>query len=144
MQRLPLPILIFSILAVVNGASSVVLGAATLLGSRMLYTPAGYGPNRIAFAEIFGPLAPFAGYIFLALGIVFVSVGLGLFRLKNWSRLIVMWAMGVIAVLTVGAVVWGVYHLEYGVIISGLIKIAIEGAVCFYFCSPPVRKVFGR
>lgn len=67
-MKKPLPVTVISVLAVVNGGVTCLLGLLTLLGSRVLFTPAGYGPNRIAIAQVFGPFSGQAGWIVLGLG----------------------------------------------------------------------------
>lgn len=63
-----------------------VLGVMTLLGSKILFTPGGYGPNRIAVSKLFGPFADQTGWMMLVLGVGFVLVGYGLFTLLEWAR----------------------------------------------------------
>ncbi len=50
----PVPIIVLSVLAMLNGGVTSVLGVLTLLGSKLLFTPSGYGPNRIAISQVFG------------------------------------------------------------------------------------------
>jgi hypothetical protein len=138
----PVPIIIFSVLAMMNGLAAFVLGVITLLGSKLLFTADGYGPNRIAISELFGVFAPQTGWIMLAFGLVFISVGYGLFTFKNLARLAVFYAFALLAAATVIAVSWGIYQGEWGVVIGGILKIAVEIAVCVYLSTSKVRKAF--
>ncbi|HEY0081004.1 MAG TPA: hypothetical protein VGB73_20535 [Pyrinomonadaceae bacterium] len=143
-MKKPAPIVVFSILAMLNGGVTFALGVMTLLGSRILFKPSGYGPNRIAISQLFGPFADQTGWIVLALGIVFVLVGYGLFTLREWARLTVFWVFALVAGATLVAVVWGVYHGEVGVVLSGLLKGAIDAALCLYLMSRGVRNAFSH
>jgi hypothetical protein len=138
----PVPIILFSILAMMNGLAAFVLGVITLLGSKLLFTADGYGPNRIAISDLFGVFAPQTGWIMFAIGLVFISVGYGLFTFKNLARLAVFYAFALLATATVIAVSWGIYQGEWGVVVGGILKIAVEIAVCVYLSTSKVRKAF--
>ena len=138
----PIPIIVLSFLAMLNGSVIFVLGILTLLGSKMLFTLSGYGPNRIAISQVFGPFADQTGWIFLVLGVLFVLFGYGLFTLQEWARLTVFGVFAVVAGATFIAVVWGLYHGEWGVVVSGLLKITVEGALCWYLNTRSVRSAF--
>ena len=138
----PLPIIIFSILAMINGLAAFVLGVITLFGSKLLFTADGIGPNRIAISDLFGPFAPQTGWIVLAIGLLFVVVGYGLFTFRKLARLAVFYAFALLAGATVIAVGWGVYQGEWGVVVGGILKIAVEVAVCLYLNSSAVKKAF--
>lgn len=138
----PVPIIVLSVLAMLNGSVTFVLGILTLLGSKMLFTPSGYGPNRIAISQIFGPFANQTGWILLVLGVLFALVSYGLFTLQEWARLSVFWVFAVVAGATFLAVVWGIYHGEWGVVVSGLLKITVEAALCLYLNARSVRSAF--
>lgn len=125
-----------------NGGATFVLGVMTLLGSKMLFTPSGYGPNRIAVSQLFGPFANQTGWIFLVLGVLFVVVGYRLFTLEEWARLTVFWVFAIVAGVTFVAVAWGIYQGQSGVVVSGLLKIAVEVALCWYLTTPNVRRAF--
>lgn len=138
----PIPIIVLSVLAMLNGGVAFVLGVMTLLGSRVLFTPGGYGPNRIAVSQLFGPFAAQTGLIVLVLGVLFVLGGYGLFTLQGWARLTVFWVFAILAALTLVAVGWGVFHGQLGVVVGGLLKIAVESALCWYVSTPGVKAAF--
>lgn len=138
----PIPIIVFAVMAMLNGGVTLVLGIMTLLGSKLLFTPGGYGPNRVAISQLFGSFADQTGWILVVLGVLFVLVGYGLFTLREWARLTMFWVFAVIAVLTLVAVGWGVLHGQSGVVVSGLLKIAVESALCWYLITPGVRNAF--
>lgn len=125
-----------------NGGMAFVLGVMSLLGSKLLFTPGGYGPNRIAISQLFGPFANQTGWIVIVVGIGFVLVGYGLFTLQEWARLTVFRVFAVVAGLTFLVVGWGIYRGEFGVVASGLLKIAFEVSLCWYVATPGVRRAF--
>jgi hypothetical protein len=138
----PIPIIVLSVMGVMNGVGAIALGAMTLLGSDAVFTPSGYGPNRIAIAQLFGPFANQAGWILLGAGALIASVSYGLFTLREWARLTLFWVLAVSAALTVVAVAWGIYEGHLGVGAAGLLKIAVESALCWYLNTSNVKHVF--
>ena len=138
----PVPIIVLSVMAMLNGGVAFVLGTMTLLGNRMLFTPGGYGPNRIAISQLFGPFAGQTGWIVLVLGALFVLGGYGLFTLQEWARLTLFWVFAILAGATLMAVGWGIYRGQLGVVVGGLLKIAVEVALCLYLAAPSVRSAF--
>lgn len=140
----PVPLIILSILALLNGVAAFVLGIITLLGNQFVFTPGGYGPNRIAISQLFGPLADQTGWILFVIGVLFILVGYGLFTLQEWARLSVFWAFALLAGATMIAVGWAVIHAQFGVVIGGLIKITVEVALCWYLTTANVRSAFAN
>jgi hypothetical protein len=138
----PVPIIILSALAILNGIAAFALGILTLLGSKFVFTPSGYGPDRIAISELFGPLADQTGWILFAVGVLFLLAGYGLFTFREWARLTVFWGFAVLAGLTLVAVGWGVLHAQWGVVTGGLLKTSVEAALCWYLTTAKVRTAF--
>jgi hypothetical protein len=141
-MKKPILIIVLSVIGMMNGVGTIALGAMTLLGSEAVFTPSGYGPNRIAIAQLFGPFANHAGWILLGAGVLIASVSYGLFILREWARLTLFWVLAVIAALTVVAVAWGIYEGHLGVGVAGLLKIAVESALCWYLNKSSVKFVF--
>ena len=140
----PIPVIILSVLAILNGVAAFVLGTMTLLGNTFVFTPDGIGPNRIAISELFGPLAAQTGWILLLIGMLFMVIGYGLLTFREWARFTLFWGFAVLAGLTVIAVGWAVFHSELGVVIGGLFKVAVEVALCWYLTARNVRSAFSR
>ena len=125
-----------------NGLGVIALGAMTLLGSEAVFTPGGYGPNRTAIAQLFGPFANQAGWILLGAGALFASISYGMFTLREWARLTLFWGLAMSATFTVVAVAWGIYEGHWDVAAAGLLKMAVESALCWYLNSSSVKRVF--
>lgn len=138
----PAPIIILSVLAMLNAVAAFGLGLMTLLRNKFVFTPGGYGPNRIAISQLFGPLADQTGWILFVIGALFILAGCGLFTCQEWARLFVFWAFAVLAGATLIAVGWGFVHSQMGVVMGGLTKIAVEVALCWYLTTANVRSAF--
>jgi hypothetical protein len=143
-MKKPVPIVILSALAMLNGVVAFALGVMTLRGGRILFTPGGYGDDRIAISQLFGSLAHQSGWIVLVIGGLFILIGYGLFTLRQWARLIVFWVFAVVAAVTLMVVVRSVCLRQIGVVLSGLLKIAFEVALCRYLTTPKVRSAFSN
>ncbi len=117
------------------------LGVWNLMGSNFLFTPSGYGPDRVAIATLLGPLAPHAGWVFLCLGVIVGLIGFGLFALTAWARFIMLATLVIVSILTVVEIGSGFKHSYWGVVIVGLLKLALYGVVIWYF-SPLLSKGF--
>jgi hypothetical protein len=138
----PSPLVVLSVMAMLNGSVAFALGVMTLLGSRVLFIASGYGPNRIAIAQLLGPFAEQAGWVLLLLGVLFVLCGYGLFTLQEWARVTVLVVFAVLAVLTLIAVGWGVIRGQGGVVVGGILKIIVESALCWYLSKSSVKSSF--
>ncbi|MGH9751298.1 MAG: hypothetical protein ACREA2_00810 [Blastocatellia bacterium] len=141
-MKKPIPIIILSAIGAMNGAGAIALGAMALLGAKVVFTPSGYGPNRIAIAQWSGPFANQSGWFLIGIGFLILSVSYGLFTLQEWMRLTVFWVLAVSATLTVVAIGWGIYESHWGVVTAGLLKVAVESALCWYLNSSRVRRAF--
>ena len=138
----PAPVVILSFLALLNGAAALALGVVTLFGNKFVFIRSGYGPDRIAISELFGPFAGYTGWILFVIGLLFMLAGYGLFTLQKWARLAVVGAFGILAAATLLAVSWGAITGEWGVVIGGLFKIAVEIALCWYLMTSNIRRAF--
>lgn len=130
--------------AMLNGILMFAVGVWTLMGSKLLFTPSGYGPDRIAIASLLGPLASHAGWFFLGLAVVVGLIGLGLFALKAWARFILLAILVAISILTVVEIGLGVTRGYWGVVALGLLKLAIYGSLIWYFNLDSVKRRFSR
>ena len=143
MQR-PLGITLLATGSMLNGILMLAVGVWTLMGSNFLFTPSGYGPNRIAIATLLGPFAPYAGWSFLCLGVMVGLIGLGLFALKAWARFILLAVLVVVSVLTVVEIWSGLKHSYWGLVLVGILKLAIYALVLWYLNKEPIRRKFSN
>jgi len=143
-MKKPIPIIVLSAMGALNGVGSIAFGVITLLGSDVAFTSGGYGPNRIAIAQLFGPFANYTGWILLGVGVAIASISYGLFALQERARLILFWALAALATLTVIPIGWGVYGAHLDVVAAGILKIAVESAFCWYLNTPIVKRVFAK
>lgn len=137
----PLPITVLAVLAVFNGLSFMLLAALASMGSGVVWTPQGVGPNRVALADLFGALRGYTAWLLACLGALAVVLGIGLFRLRPWARWAVVVVMAVPAFATMVAIIWAVRQREWAVVAAGLVKVTVEVGLCYYLLYP-ARAVF--
>jgi hypothetical protein len=141
MER-PLGLTLLAIGSMLNGILMLAVGVWTLMGSNFLFTPSGYGPNRIAIATLLGPFASYAGWVCLGLGVIVGLIGLGLFALKAWARFILLAVLVVVSVFTVVEIGSGLTRSYWGVVFVGLLKLVIYAVVLWYLNRDGVRRKF--
>jgi hypothetical protein len=129
-------------MAMLNGLFVFALGMLTLLGNNFVFTPSGYGPDRVAIASLLGPFAPRAGWVLLSLGLIVVLVGYGLFALKSWARYFLLAVLIIVALATVVEIVLGFNRSYWGVVIGGAVKLAFYAVLIWYFNSGSVKRAF--
>jgi hypothetical protein len=56
----------------------------------------------------------------------------------------VLWVFALVAGATLLAIGWGVYNGEFGVVVTGILKVAVEVALCLYLIAPSVRGAFSH
>lgn len=127
-----------------NGVLVLALGVLTLMGNNFVFTPSGYGPDRVAIATLLGPLAPHTGWVLLCLGLTVVLIGYGLFALKSWARYILLAVLVIVALATVAEMVIGFNRSYWGVVISGALKLVLYAVLIWYFNLGSVKREFSR
>jgi hypothetical protein len=71
-------------------------------------------------------------------------IGLGLFALKAWARFILLAVLVVVSLLTVVEIGLGLKHSYWGVVLVGLLKLAIYAVVFWYLNIDAVRRKFSN
>jgi len=133
---------VLGIVALVNCVGTLALCVMMALRSDLLYVRTGYGPNRLAIADVFGPHAGYAALVLLCIGVLIGWVGYGLLTLRPWARRTLFVTLVSIALMTVVAMGWGVHYAEWGVVASGVPKIGLYLGLCWYLRRPTVSLAF--
>jgi hypothetical protein len=71
-----------------------------------------------------------------------VLFGYGLFRLKPWARYFLLAMLVVVSLGTVVQVVLGFNRSYWGVVISGMLKLAFYAVLFWYLSSTSVKRQF--
>ncbi len=135
-----------TILAVLNFFGAGLLGLAALFffvgGAALsqMSTGAAGGPGSPAFLAGMGA---FVGVILLGCAALWVTVGVGLWKLLNWGRVlyIVLMCLGVLGA-TYG-LLGALAHFQAGAMIGRALSVALNVWILWYLFRPHVKQAFG-
>ncbi|MGH9775930.1 MAG: hypothetical protein ACRD50_13395 [Candidatus Acidiferrales bacterium] len=138
MQR-PTGVTILAVLAFLGAACTLLVGFAMLVGgaafSRMLSASPG--------AAMLAGMGAALGVVCLLFAVLYLAIGVGLWKLKNWARVLtlVLTAIGLVfAVLGLFPVVM---HFNIFALIWQLFICAIYVIIIMYLLKPHVKQAFG-
>ena len=141
MQQRPTGVTIIAVLAFL-GAALLVLGALfSLLGGMLVSTMAASRMGALA-----GVGAAVIAVFLLIAAVVDIVVGVGLWKLKNWARIITIVLTGIGLLGSVLSIIspFGQIHVFFFVfLIRRLILAAIYAWILWYLFQPNVKQAFG-
>jgi hypothetical protein len=138
MER-PTGVTILAVLAFI-GAGLLVFAAlgAMLMGGVML-SRMGAGPIGV----LGGVGVAVAAVIFLVIAVLYVVVGVGLFKVQNWARILTIVLVGLGALAQALGVLGALIHLHPFLVIWRAIFVAIDVWIIVYLLKPNVKQAFG-
>lgn len=143
MQR-PTGVTILAVLVFLVTCLYIVAALVFFLGGAAL-SQLGGGPSgaTMDMGAMLAGLGAFAGVIMLALAVFSVAVGVGLWKLQNWGRIlaIVFIVLGLISALA--GVFSAVAEARFGPLLWGLIVVGIDVWILWYLFRPHVKQAFG-
>ena len=138
MER-PTGVTILAVLAFI-GAGLLVFAALGLLMmggvilSRMAATPIGMmGGVGVAFVSVF----------FLAIAVLYVVVGVGLWKLLNWARILTIVLVGLSTIIHILGVLGALVHFHPLLFVWRAIVLALFVWIIVYLLKPDVKQAFG-
>lgn len=136
-----------TILAILNfiGAGFCLLGGIGLmLGGGVVATMLNQqGANGAGGgAGIIAALGAFAGVCIIIVGGISMLVGFGLWKLKEWARIVSIILTAIGAVLNLPALLTSVTHFNLGSLIWTLFWLAIDVWIIMYLLKPHVKAAF--
>jgi len=143
MER-PTGVTILAVLDFLGAALFLLLGALFLLGFSLLggLVGQGGGGGDAGMAVLMG-LGAVAGVIFFVFALISFVVGIGLWTLKNWARIltIVFSILGVLSNLAGAAI--PLMTGEPVSAVSSVIGLGVNGLILWYMFQPHVKQAFG-
>jgi hypothetical protein len=143
MRARPLGVTIFAVLYFLSVATYTVLCVLSLTARSVIHTllerlsPAGNGP--VILLRLGGLLA----FYFLAMAVVTGLLGLGMWRLKNWARVITMILAGVSVVVVVVRMVGTLQQMQTAGVVLTLVRVGLCLLVLWYLgWSSSARAAF--
>jgi hypothetical protein len=141
MER-PTGVTILAVLEFLGAGLFALIGLLLLVGFGLLGGAAGQAGESGGMAFLMG-LGAVAGVLFLVLALIPLVVGIGLWKLKNWARILVI-VFSILGVLSnlAGAVV-PLMVGEPVSAVSSIIGLGVNGLILWYMFQPHVKEAFG-
>ncbi len=138
MQR-PTGVTVIALLHFLGAGLLVLCGLMMFAGGGFLATMAGSSAARTMLAG----MGVFLGILFLAFAALGLFIGIGLWKLKNWARVLTIVLNAISLVFAVLALFGALMHFSIGLFIGVLIRAAIALIIILYLLKPDVKKAFG-
>ncbi len=131
--ELPIGVKIISVLYYIAAVSSIILGISFLAGASIAREAL---TSQIPTLVLFGPGMLIFGAVFLVVGIISFLIGRGLWKGKNWARIVAIIIAGI-------GIVFAIIGIVQGNIIGTLFRLVLNGVIGGYLLlNKQVKKVF--
>ncbi len=144
MER-PTGVTVISVLNFIGAACYLLAALAMFLGGAMIAQMAGSASSGggSGMQALIAGLGAFLGVFLLVGAGLCLLVGIGLWKLANWARIlqIVLLALGL--VLGVFGLLGAVTNFHAGPVVWQLIVLAIQAWILIYLFKPHVKQAFG-
>jgi hypothetical protein len=142
MER-PAGVTFLSILAFIGAVILALGGLAMCLGGAILTRMSGMGVDRPRMAMFAGVGGTIIGLMLLGLAAVYVVVGMGLWKLENWGRILTI-VFAALGVLFYGMNMLGaMLHFHILLFFWRAIFLALSVWIIAYLLEPNVKRAFG-
>lgn len=138
----PVGVTILAILYFLGALGCILGGILSMVGGGLAATLGNQAGSQGAGAAILGALGAAAGVVILILGALYVLLGWGMWKLKNWARIITI----ILMALGVAGALFGVVGLLAHFSVFGLVLtvfwLAIYSLIIWYLVKPDVKAAF--
>jgi uncharacterized membrane protein (DUF2068 family) len=93
-------------------------------------------------AGILGALGAAAGVFIIIIGGVAALVGFGLWKLKEWARIVSIVLAGISAALQLLGLLGSLAHFNAFAVIWGVFWVAVDAFIIMYLLKPEVKAAF--
>lgn len=140
MQR-PAGVTIIAILGIIFGAVVALVGLWTWFGSAM-FTAMAHRPMGM----MIGMNGAFAGIVLVAIAALVIVTSVGLLRLQEWSRVLMIVLNAIHVVVAALGLLEAFRHIHtlffFGMMLRHIVMIAIGVWIIVYLIQPHVKQVF--
>lgn len=140
MER-PIGVTILAVLEFLTAGACILIGLLLLVGGGMMGAMAG-GSDASGMMNMLGALGAVAGVVVIVLSAIPLLVGIGLWKLKNWARIlvIVFSCLGVLSNLI--GLLGGLTAGEMFSVGSSVVGLGINVLIIWYMFQPHVKQAF--
>ncbi|HXE76125.1 MAG TPA: DUF2127 domain-containing protein [Candidatus Xenobia bacterium] len=141
MER-PTGVTILAVLEFISAGALILIGLLLLVGGGVLGAMSGGGEGS-SFMGVLGALGAVAGIVLIVVSAIPLLVGIGLWKLKNWARVLAIVFSGIGVVSNLFGILGGVSTGEIVSVSSGVIGLGINVLILWYMFQPHVKQAFG-
>lgn len=141
MER-PIGVTILAVLEFISAGFILLLGLLLTVGLSALGAM-GRGGEGGSILGVLAALGAAAGVLVMILAVIPLAIGIGLWKLKNWARIVVIVFSVLGLVSNLFGVIGGVSAGEMFSLSSGVIGLGINVLVIWYMFQPHVKQAFG-
>ena len=140
----PVGVTVLAILNFIGAAFCVLGGIAMILGGGGIATLINQqgGQGSAGAAGILAGLGAAAGVFIIIIGGVGALVGFGLWKLKEWARIISIVFAGIGAAMQLLGLLGSLAHFNLFAVVWSLFWLAIDALIIWYLLKPEVKAAF--
>ena len=139
----PVGVTILAILNFIGAAFCLIGGIGVILGGGFIATMLSQqGQGSAGAAGILAGLGAAAGVFIIIIGGVSALVGFGLWKLKEWARIVSIILYGISAAFQLLGILGSLAHFNVFALFWGAFWIAVDAFVIWYLLKPEVKAAF--
>ena len=136
----PTGVTILAILNFIGAACCLLGGIAMILGGGFMATM--MSQQGAGASGILGALGAAAGVFMIIMGGIAALMGFGLWKLKEWARIITIVLAGIGAALQLLGLLGSLTHFNVLALLFGVFWLAIDALIIWYLLKPEVKAAF--
>jgi hypothetical protein len=136
MQR-PTGVTVLAVLAFVGGGLLVLAALVMFVGGAMVSTMTSYPLGTLG--TIGGAIV---GVVLLGFAVLYVVLGLGLWKLQNWARILSLVLVGLGLLFNVLGLLGSLLHFHLFLLLWRVIVVAIQVWIVMYLLKPEIKQAF--
>ncbi len=140
MER-PTGVTVLAVLCFIGGAFAVLGGLAMFFAGAL--GMAGMA-SRPGMGMMMAGMGAFVGVFLLILAALYVIVGVGLWKLLNWGRILALVLVGIGAVFAILGLFSALIHFRIFAVVWQIIVVAIDLLIIWYLTRSDVKQAFGQ
>jgi len=140
----PVGVTILAILAFIGAAFCLLGGIAMMAGGGFMATLMSQqgGQGSAGAAGLFAGLGAVAGVFIIIVGGVYALVGFGLWKLKNWARIVSIVLLGIGVAVQLLGLLGTLAHFNLFAFVWSVLWIAVDAFIIWYLLKPEVKAAF--
>ena len=138
----PVGVTILAILNFIGAAFCLLGGIGMILGGGFIASMLSQGQSSAGAAGILAGLGAAAGVFIIIVGGVSALVGFGLWKLKEWARIVSIVLYGISAALQLLGLLGSLAHFNAFAVIWSVFWVAVDAFVIWYLLKPEVKAAF--